>query len=54
MHTFNILIFGRMVAAVTALVGATYLASINQDGWGWLIFAAVLLGTVDLKVSSND
>ena len=30
-------------AAIIATAGAVYLAAIGKDGWGWLLFAALVL-----------
>ena len=31
------------LAALAAVCGAIYLAFLGKDGWGWFLFAAVLL-----------
>jgi hypothetical protein len=33
------------VASVAAIIGAIILAASGHNGWGWLIFAALLLHT---------
>ena len=42
----------RCFAAAIALGGATFLAWHGKEGWGWLIFAAILLGGI--SVSGSD
>lgn len=31
------------LAIIVCLLGAIWLASLGKDGWGWLLFVAVLL-----------
>lgn len=40
MFNKNILLIVRGAIAVSAVIGATYLASNGMVGWGWLIFLA--------------
>lgn len=40
----------RVVAAIVACGGAVFLASKGVDGWGWFLFAAVILGTTTVAV----
>jgi carbon starvation protein CstA len=35
--------FMRMLAVIAAIVCAAWLAYKGKDGWGWLIFAAILM-----------
>ena len=35
----------RYVAASVALIGAIVLACCGREGWGWLIFAAIMVGS---------
>lgn len=34
----------RSLSAVVALGGAVWMAVSKVEGWGWLVFAAILLG----------
>lgn len=45
-------IIGRSVATWLAIAGAVYLANQGKDGWGWLIFLAVVLGGYSIKEST--
>lgn len=36
--------------AITAVVGAVLMALNDKQGWGWLLFIAVLLGSSSIKV----
>lgn len=42
-------IAGRTLASVAAIVGAVFLAYHQRDGWGWLIFLAICIGSYSLK-----
>ena len=44
-------IIGKSIATLAAIAGAVYLASVGKDGWGWLIFLAVILGGYSIKES---
>lgn len=46
-------IIGTSVATTSAIVGATYLASIDKDGWCWLIFAAIAIGSYSFKIKKK-
>ena len=48
---FAVLIKGACVIA--AIAGAVYLASEGKDGWGWLIFLALLLGSGSMKYTND-
>lgn len=40
----------RVVAGLVLGCGAVYLAGRGLTGWGWFLFAAVLLGTTTVKL----
>lgn len=42
-------IIGKSIATLAAIAGAVYLASVGKDGWGWLIFLAIVLCSFSLK-----
>jgi len=44
MSETKILIIGRLIASTCCACGAVYIASLGLNGWGWLIFASLLLG----------
>lgn len=44
-------IIGKSIATLAAIAGAVYLANAGNDGWGWLIFLAVVLGGYSIKES---
>jgi hypothetical protein len=46
------LIILRSVAAITFAVGGVWLASEGKDGWGWCVFAAIVLGGI--RISDKD
>ena len=46
MNTETVLVIFRLLASCIFAVGAIYLASIGKNGWGWCIFAAVVLGSI--------
>jgi hypothetical protein len=39
----DILIISKLICSATALLGATFLAYHKREGWGWLIFAAIII-----------
>lgn len=45
-------IVGHTLASVSAIAGAVFLAYHGRDGWGWLIFLAVCLGSYSIKESA--
>lgn len=44
-----LLIVLRLVAAGIFAAGAVWLASEGKEGWGWCIFAAIVLVCVNIK-----
>lgn len=41
----------RLVVAAIFAGGAIWLAIQGKDGWGWCIFASIILGTVTVQNS---
>lgn len=39
----------RLIATIIAISGAVYLAYYDKDGWGWLIFLAIMLGSFSVN-----
>lgn len=44
-----IAIIARAVCVVSAVLAATYLANNEKEGWGWMIFLAIVLGSYGVK-----
>ena len=42
----------RTVATCVAIGGAIYLAYFGKDGWGWMIFLAIVLGSFTVRTTS--
>lgn len=38
------------MAYMTCFAGATFLAYHGKDGWGWLIFAGIMIGSAAVRV----
>lgn len=43
----------RSLATISVIGGATFLAYHGKDGWGWLIFLAVILGAFSIKTNGD-
>lgn len=54
--TFLIIVALKVLASITAIAGATYLAYNDKSGWGWLIFLAILIspGSITLDKDNQD
>lgn len=50
----NLLIIGRLFVAAIFAYFAGYLCINNINGWGWMIFASLVLGCFDISVKSNE
>ena len=46
-----LLIVLRLVAAGVFAAGAVWLASEGKEGWGWCIFASIVLGAITIDKS---
>jgi hypothetical protein len=44
-----VLVILRLTAAIIFAAGAVWLAHAGADGWGWCIFAAIVLGSVTAR-----
>lgn len=53
LNVLAIAIILRMVATCLCVAGAVYLAYHGKDGWGWLIFLAICLGTISYKYTPD-
>ncbi len=56
--TDNYLVFAsvllRSLCVLAAIAGVVYLAYHQRDGWGWLIFLAVVLGSYSLTTRAQS
>lgn len=44
----------KLIAVCAAIAGATYLASQDKAGWGWLIFLAVIIASTSYKYTNDS
>jgi hypothetical protein len=42
-RNYDIKVSGQVIALVACVAGATIIAASGHDGWGWLVFIAILL-----------
>lgn len=49
MNMVTTLIVFRLIVAAIFAGGAIYLAMNGKDGWGWFIFAALVLGAINVE-----
>lgn len=54
MNTETILVIFRLLVACVFAVGAVYLASIGANGWGWCIFASIVLGSLTYDTDDTE
>lgn len=50
----SVLLFMRILAAIVFAAGAVWLAYDGKEGWGWCVFAAIVLGGVTFTSKSGD
>jgi len=43
----------RLIACCIFAAGAIWLASLGKEGWGWCIFAAILISDFSIKRNSK-
>jgi uncharacterized membrane protein HdeD (DUF308 family) len=48
------IIIMRLVVAAIFAAGAVWLADQGKDGWGWCVFAAIVLGCVTTTSKGDD
>lgn len=53
MDNIGILIIARAILALACVIGAAIVAKEGNEGWGWLIFAGIVLGGMSLGNSSE-
>lgn len=49
MNIVTTLIVFRLIVAAIFAGGAIYLAIDGKDGWGWFVFAALVLGAITVE-----
>jgi len=49
----SLLVVMRLVAACICAGGAVWIASKDGDGWGWFLFAAIILGSVTVETTGT-
>lgn len=42
----SIIAIGRLIASTACVCGAVWVMEAGKEGWGWLIFAAIILGCI--------
>lgn len=50
----TVLVVLRLVAAIVFAAGAVWLAYEGKEGWGWCIFAAIILGGITITGKVSD
>lgn len=56
MTELNVLFFAllfKAVAVCVAIAAAAFLAYYGKEGWGWMIFLAVVLGSTSYKYTPD-
>lgn len=53
MNTIQVIAIARLLAASVFAAGAIWLASLGKEGWGWCIFAAILISDFSIKRNSK-
>ena len=53
MSTVMINIIGRLLVAGICAAASGALAYAEKDGWGWFLFAALLLGCITVKTNAT-
>jgi hypothetical protein len=53
LNVLALAVFMRGVAACLAVVAAAYLAYEGKEGWGWMIFLAICLGSYSYKYTND-
>ena len=48
------IVFFKSLVALSAVIGAIYLAYHGKDGWGWMIFLAICLGSGSVHLNSEN
>lgn len=49
-----LIVFLKSIVALSAVVGAIYLAYHEKAGWGWMIFLAMVLGFSSVRLGSGQ
>lgn len=48
-----VIVFLKSMVAMSAVLGAIYLAHYEKPGWGWMIFLAIVLGASSVRLGSD-
>ena len=48
------LVVFRLIAACIFAVGAVLLIYVDKEGWGWCVFASIVLGSVTYSNEKGD
>ena len=51
---YAIYIVMASLSTMAAIAGATFLAYEGKDGWGWLIFLALCIGSMSITSGKSD
>lgn len=46
--------FFLTIPATSAIIGAIYLMVLGKAGWGWLIFAAIIIGSYTVNFEKKE
>ena len=49
-----VIVFLKSIVAMSAVLGAIYLAYYEKSGWGWMIFLAIVLGSSSVRLGSDS
>lgn len=50
MDAITLSVWLRGAGTLAAVIGATVLAFHGKEGWGWMIFLAIVLGSYSVKL----
>lgn len=45
LNVLALIVLTRAICCIAAIAGAVYLAKEGKDGWGWLVFLAIVIGS---------
>jgi len=57
MSELTVLFFALLFKSIClcfAIAAAAYLAYLGKDGWGWMIFLAILIGSTSYKYTPDN
>jgi hypothetical protein len=53
LNVMALAVFMRGISVCLCVVAAAYLAHEGKDGWGWMIFLAICLGSYSYKYTND-